>query len=130
MPSRIGDTPIVGSGTYADNNIGGLSATGTGEVIMKSVLAFDILKRVQYIPAKSLQQHAQEACDEMKAFYEDDGGVVGLDKNGNMAAAFSSDQMSWAFQNNAQNIKYGINPDETFEYDIEACKNRNCVLGV
>lgn len=44
IPSRIGDTPIVGAGTYSDINIGGISATGTGESIMKAVLVFDIIK--------------------------------------------------------------------------------------
>lgn len=145
MPGRIGDTPIVGGGTYADNLVGALSATGTGknkyflllsiliiqqlsqlgEVIMKAVLVFDILKRVEY-KGIDIQTAAQDACDEMKVRYEDDGGVIGLDKDGNVAIGFSSDQMSWAYQKDEENVYYGINPGDNFEYNIEKCKNRNC----
>lgn len=128
MPGRIGDTPIVGAGTYADNNIGALSATGTGEVIMKSVLIFDILKRVEY-RGENIQSASQQACDDMEARYNDDGGVVGLDKNGNRAVGFSSDQMSWAYQNNNQTVYYGINPGDNYVYNIADCRNKNCILG-
>lgn len=81
MSGRIGDAPIPGAGTYSDNNLAGISATGEGEVIMKAVLNFDILKRMQYLN-ESLQEAATRACDEMTARFGGDGGVVGIDKDG------------------------------------------------
>ncbi|XP_070506412.1 probable isoaspartyl peptidase/L-asparaginase GA20639 [Chironomus tepperi] len=127
MPGRIGDTPIVGAGTYADNYMGGLSATGTGEVIMKSVLIYDILKRVN-LTEITIQKAAQDACDEMLERYEDDGGVIGVDRYGNTAIAFSSEQMSWAYQNKDNEIHYGINKGDDFLYNIAECKNKNCFV--
>lgn len=113
MSARIGDAPIPGAGTYSDNNLGGLSATGEGEVIMKAVLVFDILKRMEYL-GEDIQTAAQTACDEMLARFDGDGGVIGIDKNGNVAVAFSSEQMSWAYQK-ADRVFYGVNPGEAFD---------------
>jgi L-asparaginase / beta-aspartyl-peptidase len=126
MPGRIGDTPLVGIATYADNQLGALSATGTGEVIMKAVLVYDILKKVDY-ENKSIQQAAQEACDNMLDRFKDDGGVIGLDKDGNVAIAFSSKQMSWAYQNATNIVHYGVNKNEFLQYDVEECKNKQCI---
>lgn len=117
MSGRIGDAPIPGAGTYSDNNLGGLSATGDGEVIMKAVLVFDILKRMEY-KGQTIQEAAQEACDSMTARFDGDGGVIGIDKEGNVGVAFSSEQMSWAYQK-GNKVFYGVNPGENFERDVE-----------
>jgi isoaspartyl peptidase/L-asparaginase-like protein (Ntn-hydrolase superfamily) len=93
---------------------------------MKSVLVYDILKRFEY-KGISLQQASQEACDEMEARYDDDGGVIGLDRDGNVAIGFSSDQMSWAYQSDSEIVHYGINPGDSYVYNITACKNKNCL---
>jgi isoaspartyl peptidase/L-asparaginase-like protein (Ntn-hydrolase superfamily) len=90
---------------------------------MKSVLTYDILKRVEY-QNQNISYAAQTACDEMLARYGDDGGVVGLDKDGNVAHAFSSSQMSWAYQNNDMTVHYGLHVNEDREYNIENCKNK------
>lgn len=113
MSSRIGDAPIPGAGTYSDNTLAGLSATGDGEVIMKAVLVFDILKRMEYL-GEDIQSAAQKACDEMTKRFDGDGGVIGIDKDGNVAVAFSSEQMSWAYRKGEQ-VFYGVNPGEVFE---------------
>lgn len=113
----------MGCGTYADNLRGGLSATGAGEIIMKSVLTFDILKRVEY-QNQNISYAAQTACDEMLQRYGDDGGVIGLDKDGNVAIGFSSDQMSWAYQNNDRTVRFGLNDRVGFDYDVENCENK------
>ena len=113
MSGRIGDAPIIGAGTYCDNNLAGISATGEGEVIMKAVLVFDILKRMEYL-GKDIQTAAKEACDEMTARFDGDGGVIAIDKDGNVGVAFSSEQMSWAYQK-GDKVFFGVNPDEVFE---------------
>ncbi|XP_070506803.1 isoaspartyl peptidase/L-asparaginase-like [Chironomus tepperi] len=113
LSGRIGDTPIVGGGTYADNKMGAMSATGTGEVIMKAVLVFDIL-RTASLTKESLNNVAAQKVKEMMDRYNGDGGVIGIDRNGRFAMAFSSPQMSWASQNSIDKIHYGVNPGENF----------------
>lgn len=95
---------------------------------MKSVLTFEILKRYEYLN-QPIGRAAQEACDEMLARFPPygDGGVVGLDKDGNIAIGFSSEQMSWAYQNNNQTVHFGLNPGDDFLYDIVECKTKNCI---
>lgn len=93
---------------------------------MKSVLTFDILKRVEY-QNQNISFAAQQACVDMLNRYGDDGGVIGLDKDGNVAIGFSSEQMSWAYQNNDQTVRYGLNDRVGFDYDIEQCKNKDCL---
>lgn len=90
---------------------------------MKSVLTFDILKRVEYLN-QNISYAAQTACDDMLARYGDDGGVIGLDKDGNVAIGFSSEQMSWAYQNNDENVHFGLSKGEDFIYNIQNCKNK------
>lgn len=107
---------MVGAGTYSDNNLAGISATGTGEVIMKAVLAFDILKRMDYL-GMDIQTASQSACDDMTERFDGDGGVIAIDKDGNLGIAFSSPQMSWAYQK-ADKIFYGVNRNEVFEEDV------------
>lgn len=117
MSGRIGDAPIIGAGTYSDNDLAGLSATGDGETIMKAVLVFDILKRMEYL-GEDIQTAAETACAKMTARFDGDGGVIAIDKNGNVGVAFSSDQMSWAYQK-GNTVFYGVNPGERFEQTAE-----------
>lgn len=117
MSSRIGDAPIPGAGTYADNKLAGLSATGDGEVIMKAVFVFDILKRMEYL-GESIQTAAENACKRMSERFDGDGGVIAIDKEGNVGIAFSSEQMSWAYQK-GDILLYGINPGEVLEQAME-----------
>jgi len=118
MNSRIGDAPIPGAGTYSDNNLAGLSATGDGETIMKAVLVFDILKRMEYL-GEDLQTAAEFCCQQMTENFGGDGGVIAIDKEGNVGIAFSSNQMSWAYQK-GNIVYYGINPGEVLEHIVEA----------
>jgi beta-aspartyl-peptidase (threonine type) len=64
MPGRIGDTPIIGAGTYADNKIAGVSATGHGETIARACLAHDVVKRMEYL-GEDVQTASQNACKRM-----------------------------------------------------------------
>ena len=117
ISSRIGDAPIPGAGTYSDNLIAGMSATGDGEVIIKAVLVFDILKRMEHL-GEGIQTAAQKACDSMTARFNGDGGVIGIDKEGNVGIAFSSEQMSWAYQK-GDKLFYGVNPGEIIEENVK-----------
>jgi beta-aspartyl-peptidase (threonine type) len=89
---RIGDAPIIGAGTYANNNTCAVSATGHGEFFIRSVVAYDISALMEY---KGLS--VKEAADEvvMKKLVErgGEGGLIVLDRNGNIAMPFNSEGM-------------------------------------
>lgn len=76
---RIGDSPIVGAGTYADNATCAISCTGTGEEFIRNAVAFDISARMAY-RGDSLK----DAVDTVlrKVLKPDDGGLIALDKTG------------------------------------------------
>lgn len=86
---RVGDVPIIGAGTYADNNTCAVSATGHGEYFIRSVVAHDIAALMDY-KGYSLKKAADEVV--MKKLVErgGEGGVVAVDKNGNIAMPFNS----------------------------------------
>jgi beta-aspartyl-peptidase (threonine type) len=110
LSSRIGDAPIFGAGTYANENFA-LSATGTGEAIMKAVLCYDIVKRVQYLN-ENLSEASQNACDDLVKF-DGTAGVIALDKDGNVGIGFSSNNMAWAYQKD-NTLYYGISRGDNF----------------
>jgi beta-aspartyl-peptidase (threonine type) len=90
MPGRVGDSPICGAGTYANNKTCGISGTGTGELYIRHNLAFNISALMEY-KGYALQQ----AEDEMihRRLKPGDGGVIGVDKDGNYAFSFNTQGM-------------------------------------
>ncbi|XP_061479084.1 isoaspartyl peptidase/L-asparaginase isoform X2 [Rhineura floridana] len=91
---RVGDTACIGSGGYADNNVGATSTTGHGESIMKVVLARLILYHMEQ--GKSPEDAADAALNCMKTRVGGLGGVIVISSSGDWAARFSTKQMSWA----------------------------------
>ena len=88
---RIGDSPIIGAGTYANNETGGFSCTGHGEYYIRLGFSRDISALMEY---KKLS--VQEACREevgKLTKLAGTGGVIGLDKNGNIAMEFNTEGM-------------------------------------
>ena len=88
LPGRVGDTPLIGCGTYADSTIGGVSCTGDGEATIRVVLArraLEILKSVED-PARA----ADIAIDVLKDEGRGQGGLILLDWKGRMAFAHST----------------------------------------
>lgn len=88
---RIGDSPIIGAGTYANNETGGFSCTGHGEYYIRLGFSRDISALMEY---KKLS--VQEACREEVGKLTNlggSGGVIGLDKNGNIAMEFNTSGM-------------------------------------
>lgn len=91
LPGRLGDTPVIGAGTYA-NAVGGVSAMGHGECIMRVVLAKAIVDRMKTCPV-------QRAVDETVSIAGDIGGECGaiaLDKAGNVGIGFNTEGMAYA----------------------------------
>ncbi len=92
MPGRVGDSPIIGAGTYANNESCAVSATGTGEYFMRNVVASDICARVKYLHV-SLEQAADDVVMKELVAQHGDGGVIALDRHGNIATPFNTTGM-------------------------------------
>lgn len=91
---RVGDSPIIGAGTYAHNETCGVSATGHGEYFIRGVVAHDIAARMRY-GGMSVQEAASAVVmDELPAIGEGGtGGVIALDAEGNIAMPFNTPGM-------------------------------------
>ena len=86
---RIGDSPVIGAGTYADNRSCGISATGHGEFFIRYAVAHDICARVLY-KGISLEESAHEVISHQLKDVKGDGGIVGLDKYGKPVMVFNT----------------------------------------
>jgi beta-aspartyl-peptidase (threonine type) len=89
---RVGDSPIIGAGTYADNRSCAVSATGHGEYFIRATVARDICARVQYSDA-SLAEAAGQVVRQQLTAMGGDGGVIALDPQGNIALTFNTSGM-------------------------------------
>ena len=92
MPGRVGDSPIIGAGTYANNDSCAISATGTGEYFMRNVVASDICARVRYLHV-TLDRAADDVVMKELVAQHGDGGVIALDRQGNVATPFNTTGM-------------------------------------
>ncbi|SCX96187.1 isoaspartyl peptidase/L-asparaginase family protein [Nitrosospira sp. Nsp13] len=88
---RVGDSPVIGAGTYADNRSVAVSATGTGEIFIRTVAAFNTAAqvRLQHIP---ITEAADNTLAEIAAI-GGDGGLIVLDAKGNYAMRFNTSGM-------------------------------------
>ncbi|XP_060031736.1 isoaspartyl peptidase/L-asparaginase [Erinaceus europaeus] len=94
MVGRVGDSPCVGSGGYADNDIGAISTTGHGESILKVNLARLTLFHVEQ--GMSVEEAADKSLGYMKSRLNGIGGVILVSKAGNWAVKWTSASMPWA----------------------------------
>ena len=92
---RVGDSPIIGAGTYASNESVAVSATGQGEYYIRSVAAHNVASRVRFGSA-TVKEAARAAVEEAEAL-GGVGGVIVLDPNGNMAMPFTTSGMFRAY---------------------------------
>lgn len=92
MWGRIGDSPVIGAGTYAKNQTCGVSATGHGEYFIRNVVAYDISALMEYA-GFSLQAAAEEVVLGKLVKQGASGGVVALDAKGNVALVFNTPGM-------------------------------------
>lgn len=89
---RVGDSPIIGAGTYAENESVGVSATGHGEFFIRWAVAYDIAALVKY-RGMTVQQAADEVIHKKLKPIKAEGGVIALDANGNFAMPFNTEGM-------------------------------------
>ena len=92
MPGRVGDSPLIGAGTYANDASCAVSATGIGEYFIRNVVAADICHRVRY-QGISLAQAADEVVRKDLAAQKGYGGVIAVDPGGRVATPFNTPGM-------------------------------------
>ena len=108
---RVGDVPIIGAGTYADNATAAISATGHGEYFIRSVVAYDITALMKY-KGMSLQEAADEVVKKKLVETGGDGGVIAVDTQGNIAMPFNTSGMYRASMDKNGKMYVGIYADE------------------
>ena len=104
---RIGDAPIIGSGTYANNLTCGVSSTGWGEYFIRSQVAYDISAQMEY-QHKTLKEATTDVIQNKLTKLGGTGGVVALDKNGNFSYEFNTAGMYRASMNDKGEIDIKI----------------------
>ena len=109
--NRIGDAPIIGAGTYANNATCAISATGWGEFFIRAVVAHDISALMEY-KGVSIQEASRIVIHEKVAPMGGDGGIVGIDKQGNIAMEMNTPGMYRAHIDNDGTLKVKIYKDE------------------
>ncbi len=87
-PGRVGDTPVFGAGTWADDSTCAVSATGQGELFIRTAAAHEIDARMRW-GGQSLEHAATEVIEKILAPIGGDGGLVAVDRDGNVALPFN-----------------------------------------
>jgi len=108
---RIGDAPIIGAGTYANNATCGVSSTGWGEYFIRGIVAYDISALMEY-KGMTLKEATNEVIQNKLTTMGGTGGIVSLDKNGNMVAEFNTEGMYRATMNDKGELNIGIYKEE------------------
>lgn len=107
---RIGDAPIIGAGTYANNASCAVSATGHGEYFIRSVVAHDICALVEY-KGWSLERAAKEVVQGKLVERGGEGGIIAVDPQGNLVLEFNSPGMFRGLRDSSGRRKVGIYED-------------------
>ncbi|WP_303316800.1 isoaspartyl peptidase/L-asparaginase [Flavivirga abyssicola] len=104
---RIGDSPIIGAGTYANNSTCAISSTGWGEYFIRAMVAHDISALMEYKDL-SLQEAAKEVIQNKLSNLGGTGGIIAVDKNGDMVAEFNTAGMYRATMTDKGELSIGI----------------------
>ncbi|XP_070697322.1 isoaspartyl peptidase/L-asparaginase [Pempheris klunzingeri] len=115
MVGRVGDSPIIGCGGYADNSSGAVSCTGHGESILKVTLARLILSRVEQ--GKTVAEASQMSLRYMSDRVCGAGGAIVVSPSRQWAATFTTERMAWAAVDQDV-LWYGLNPKERFKEQV------------
>jgi beta-aspartyl-peptidase (threonine type) len=97
-PGRVGDSPLIGCGSYADNTVGGVSTTGWGEAMIKVVMAKTVIDILD-LNGGDPQAAAEKGIDVLKKKVDGNGGVIVLNKFGKVGFAFNTPRMARAYMN-------------------------------
>ena len=89
---RVGDSPMIGSGNYANNKTCAVSCTGSGEFFIRGVVAYDVSCLMEY-KGLSLEEASNEVVHKRLLEIKGDGGLIAVDTNGNIAMPFNTEGM-------------------------------------
>jgi len=101
---RIGDSPIIGAGTYADNNSCAVSSTGHGEFFIRKVVAYDIAAKVKYLQI-GVEEAAREVIINELGEMGGTGGVICLDRKGDFAMIFNTEGMYRGYKQKGKKLE-------------------------
>lgn len=93
---RVGDSPMIGAGTYANNKTCAVSCTGSGEYFIKGVIAYDVSALMEY-KGISLGEASNEVIHKRLLEIGGDGGLIGVDQTGNLVLPFNTEGMYRAY---------------------------------
>ena len=105
--NRIGDAPIIGAGTYANNKTVAISSTGWGEYFIRGVVAYDISAMMEY-KGVSLKEATAEVIQKKQPELGGNGGVIAIDNKGNVSMEFNTSGMYRASMNSKGEMNIGI----------------------
>jgi L-asparaginase / beta-aspartyl-peptidase len=105
--SRVGDSPIIGAGTYADERSCAVSATGHGEIFIRAAVAHDICARMRF-GGRSLRDAVREVVLEELPALHGEGGVIAIDPSGEIAMEFNSEGMFRASRKSGEEPRIAI----------------------
>jgi beta-aspartyl-peptidase (threonine type) len=91
-PGRVGDSPLIGAGTYADNRTAAISCTGSGEMFIRANAAFDVCARMAY-GGQSLAQAAEAVVMQALPAIDGRGGLIAVDAQGHVSLPFNTEGM-------------------------------------
>ncbi|MFC1851514.1 isoaspartyl peptidase/L-asparaginase family protein [candidate division CSSED10-310 bacterium] len=107
LPGRVGDSPIIGAGTFASQS-GGASITGHGEAIMKELVAYQVVKRMKRMKAPEAARYSMDQLTQHKCSC----GLICLDKRGEIGIAFNTPAMSYGY----------IQRDEKYVFEMQEAR--------
>jgi Asparaginase len=105
--NRVGDSPIIGAGTYANNATCAVSSTGWGEYFMRGLVAYDISAMMEY-KGISLEKAAESVIQDKLTDLGGTGGVVAIDSNGTISMEFNTSGMYRAHMDHNGTLKIAI----------------------
>jgi beta-aspartyl-peptidase (threonine type) len=108
MPGRVGDTPVIGAGTYADNDACAVSCTGYGEFFIRYAVAHDVWARMKYLKLP-VEKAALESLHALPRHRGGLGGLIALDAHGNAAMPYDTERMyhGWVTQDGTVHVVIG-----------------------
>lgn len=92
LPGRVGDSPVIGAGTYAENGVCAVSCTGHGEFFIRNAVAYDVAARMKYA-GTSLRDATHTIINDKLKKLDGRGGLIAVDAKGNVSTPFNSEGM-------------------------------------
>ena len=104
---RVGDSPMIGAGNYANNKTCAVSCTGSGEYFIRGVVAYDVSCLMEY-KGMTVEEAASEVINKRVLEIGGDGGLIAVDSEGNIAMPFNTEGMYRAFKTSEGKKEIGI----------------------